>query len=83
MSFLILAIVECAICLAFVSGINTFDLHYRVTKQIENALFGKNNFSTGTYIGETDFGYFSEKVLLNTNRVRYIVDSGTIIKYKD
>ena len=45
LSFLILAIVECAICLAFVSGINTFDLHYRVTKQIENSLFGKNNFS--------------------------------------
>lgn len=56
--FLLLAVLECAICLAFVACINTFDLHYRVTKQIENSLFGKNHFSTGTYIGETDFGYF-------------------------
>ena len=38
-------------------GINQNDLHNRVVNQLENNLKGENVFGTGTYTGETDFGY--------------------------
>lgn len=43
------------LCILIVSE----NLNYRVIKQIKNTLSGQIRFETGTYYGETDFGYFT------------------------
>lgn len=56
--FILLLLVEFSLGAFLCSEIFTNDLHYRVTKQIENNLKSENKFAAGTYLGETDFGYF-------------------------
>ena len=56
--FILFLMIEFAIGVFFVEGLYKFDLHYRVTREIENSFTGQNRFSTGIYTGETDFGYF-------------------------
>jgi len=51
-------LIELVICSFFIINFNTYDLPYRVTREIENSLTGKNRFFTGSYTGDTDFGYF-------------------------
>lgn len=56
--FILFLLIELAVCMFFVEGLRKFDLHYRVTKELENSFTGQNQFTTGVYTGETDFGYF-------------------------
>lgn len=56
--FALLFLVECTVCHVLCGGVFAEDLHYRVTKQIENDRTGQNVFSSGVYTGELDFGYF-------------------------
>lgn len=56
--FALFLAMELAISVFFVGGLYKFDLHYHVTRELENSFTGKNEFATGIYTGETDFGYF-------------------------
>lgn len=56
--FLLFWVIEIAAAFFVVREIHRFDLHYRVTRELENSLWGQNRFSTGVYTGDTDFGYF-------------------------
>ena len=56
--FILLFLIEATLGVLLLRGVFAKDLHYRVTMQIENNLNGENKFATGTYLGETDFGYF-------------------------
>lgn len=47
--------------------INKKDLNYRVYRELENAITGQNYFKTGTYIGDTDFGYLFGNGYFNFN----------------
>lgn len=70
-SFCIFAFIQLLLCLIVLLCINKHDLHNRVVNQLENDLMGRNTFSTGTYIGETDFGYLVGQGIFN-------FDSGSI-----
>ena len=54
----IVFLIEFLIYSFFIMSIDAYDLHYRVTKEVENSITGENKFLTGVYTGETDFGYF-------------------------
>ena len=46
------------ISFTFFAMIFSEDLHYRVINEIENRVLGINVSTSGTYMGETDFGYY-------------------------
>ena len=54
----LLLVIEFVVALAFVGGVYEDDLHYRVTRELENSITGAVKFSSGVYTGDTDFGYF-------------------------
>lgn len=56
-SFGVFVFIQLLLCAIILFGINQNDLHNRVVNQLENNLSGQNTFRTGTYTGETDFGY--------------------------
>lgn len=56
--FILLFLIEATLGILLLRGVFIEDLHYRVTREIENNLNGENKFTTGIYQGETDFGYF-------------------------
>lgn len=56
--FVLFLVIEIAVCVFFIGGLYQFDLHYRVTRELENSFTGQNKLSTGVYTGDTDFGYF-------------------------
>lgn len=55
--FAVLLLAEAAIGYILFSLVFAVDLHNRVLLQIENQTSGHTRFETGTYTGETDFGY--------------------------
>lgn len=55
----LLMVVGFALCAVLLTVLNAEDLPYRVVRQVENGLTGKNVFQTGEYLGDTDFGYFA------------------------
>lgn len=57
--FILIILLEAGLCFLLLGGTLSEHLHYRVTKELENSLTGQNQFDTGIYLGETDFGYFT------------------------
>lgn len=55
----LLIVLELGLCVLLLGGVLSENLHYRVSKELENTLTGQNQFDTGVYLGETDFGYLS------------------------
>lgn len=56
--FSLLVFLETFLCLVLFGSVLACDLNIRVPRHIESKASGKIELSTGTYTGETDFGYF-------------------------
>lgn len=56
--FLLLILAQSFVCLFLLGGISAENLHQRVTREYENSFSGENSFESGTYFGDTEFGYF-------------------------
>ncbi len=59
--FSFFVLLQSMICLVYYAFVYSDDLHYRVTKQLENQFSNQISLSTGTFVGETDFGYFTDE----------------------
>ena len=55
--FVLLLLIEMQFGLLLLGGVIDENLHNRIMQQIQNTNDGQILFETGTYVGETDFGY--------------------------